>query len=107
MTFTITAMALGFGAAYPKFNSENAADVPTSFGGLLFMMSSTAFIAGVIVIEAWPVYALLQAQLQGTGIGAREVVSAVIGLGAAVLVSGVLAAVSLRVAVGRIEAVEL
>jgi ABC-2 type transport system permease protein len=107
MTFTITAMALGFGAAYPKFNSENAADVPTSFGGLLFMMSSTAFIAGVIVIEAWPVYALLQAQMQGTGIGTREIVSAVVGLGAAVLVSGVLAAVSLRVAVRRIEAVEL
>jgi hypothetical protein len=71
------------------------------------MMSSTAFIAGVIVIEAWPVYALLQAQMQGTGIGTREIVSAVVGLGAAVLVSGVLAAVSLRVAVRRIEAVEL
>jgi ABC-2 type transport system permease protein len=107
MTFTITAMALGFGAVYPKFNSENAADVPTSFGGLLFMMTSTAFIAGIIVLEAWPVYALLQAQLHGSGIGTREIVSVAVGLGAAVVVSGILTGVSLRVAVRRIEAVEV
>jgi ABC-2 type transport system permease protein len=107
MTFTITAMALGFGAVYPKFKSENAADVPTSFGGLLFMMTATAFIAVVIVLEAWPVYSLLQAQVLGTGTGTSEIVSAVLGLGAAFAVSVTLAVVSLRTAVRRIEAVEI
>ncbi|HUF69654.1 MAG TPA: hypothetical protein VMM79_13505 [Longimicrobiales bacterium] len=106
MTFTITAMALGFGAVYPKFNSENAADVPTSFGGLLFMMASTVFITVVIVLEAWPVYALLQTQLHGASVGLSEIISAVIGLGAALAISIALATISLRVAVRRIEAVE-
>jgi len=107
MTFAITAMALGFGAVYPKFKSENAADIPTSFGGLLFMMTATAFIALVIILEAWPVYSMIQAQFQGRSIGAHEITSALIGLGAAFAISITLVIVSLRIAVRRIEAVEI
>jgi ABC-2 type transport system permease protein len=107
MTFALTAMALGFGAVYPKFNSENAADVPTSFGGLLFMMSATAFIGVVIILEAWPVYALLSAQVQGSPLGAEEIGAAVIGLSAALALCVTLTVVPLRIAVRRIEAVEI
>jgi hypothetical protein len=49
---------------------------------------------------------LLQTQLHGASVGSSEIISAVIGLGAALAISIALATISLRVAVRRIEAVE-
>ena len=56
------ALALGFGTLFPQFETENAAQIPTSFGGLVFMMTSIALIGGVVILEARPVYAYLGAQ---------------------------------------------
>jgi len=64
LTLAISAMALGFGALYPQFETENAAQIPTSFGGLVFMMTTTALLALVIVIEAQPVSRYLAAEFQ-------------------------------------------
>lgn len=47
LVFPLTALALAFGTFYPRFDSENAAQIPTSFGGLLFMITSIVLI-GVI-----------------------------------------------------------
>jgi ABC-2 type transport system permease protein len=65
LTFAIGALALGFGALYPQFETENAAQIPTSFGGLVFMMTTVALLAAVIVLEAAPVYSYLQAAQAG------------------------------------------
>src|SRR5687768_12703078 len=48
MTLAIAGLAIGFGTAYPQFETENAAQIPTSFGGLLFMMAAVAVIGGVV-----------------------------------------------------------
>src|SRR5439155_7189364 len=40
LTLAIAALALGFGALYPQFETENTAQIPTSFGGLVFMMTT-------------------------------------------------------------------
>ena len=48
MTFAISGLAIGFGTVFPQFETENAAQIPTSFGGLLFMMASVAVIAAVV-----------------------------------------------------------
>jgi ABC-2 type transport system permease protein len=61
MTFALAALAVAFGSLYPRFETENAAQIPTSFGGLIYMMAAVALIAGVIVAEARPVYAYLRA----------------------------------------------
>ncbi len=61
LTLAISALALGFGALYPQFETENAAQIPTSFGGLVFMMTTIALVAGVIVLEAIPMYAYMNA----------------------------------------------
>ncbi|MEO8621600.1 MAG: hypothetical protein ABI625_11075, partial [bacterium] len=66
MTLALCGMALGFGTLYPQFETENAAQIPTSFGGLLYMIASVALIAAVIVLEARPVYGYLSAQFYGT-----------------------------------------
>jgi len=64
VTFALTSMALGFGALYPNYETENVAEIPTSFGGLLFMMVAISYLGGVVVLEAWPVYFFLSSRLQ-------------------------------------------
>ena len=59
MTFAIAGLAIGFGTLYPRFETENAAQIPTSFGGLLFMMAAIAMIGIVITLEARPVFSYL------------------------------------------------
>jgi len=58
MTFGITAIGVGLGALYPNFNYENAAEIPTSFGGAVSMIISIGFIGLAVMIEAWPIYNL-------------------------------------------------
>jgi len=65
LTLAISAMALGFGSLYPQFETENAAQIPTSYGGLVFMMSTIALLALVIVVEAVPVSAYLRGTFNG------------------------------------------
>jgi hypothetical protein len=52
----VIALAVGLGARYPDFKSENPALVATSFGGLLFMLCAFGLIAAVIILEAGPLY---------------------------------------------------
>jgi len=39
-----------------QVETENAVQIPTSFGRLMFMIASVWLIAGVVVLEARPVY---------------------------------------------------
>jgi len=103
MTFAISAMALGFGAAFPKFDTDNSAEIPTSFGGMLFMMTSIAYLGVIVALEAWPVYALLQARQAGTPEPLRAVA---LGLGLAALLSVVAIVLPLRIARTRVEALD-
>ena len=57
----VVGIGIGFGAAYPNFKSENPAQSVTSFGGLLFMILCAAFVGGIVMLEAGPVYNLFMA----------------------------------------------
>ena len=63
MTFGITAIAVGIGSLYPKFDYDHAAEIPTGFGGVICMIFSIAFIGLSVMIEAWPVYWLTMKRL--------------------------------------------
>ena len=65
LTLAIAAMALGFGALYPQFETENAAQIPTSFGGLVYMMATIALLAAVIGALWQAVYAYVRAVFEG------------------------------------------
>jgi ABC-2 type transport system permease protein len=65
MTFGITALGVGLGATFPKFRHENAAQIPTGFGGIAYMLMTMLFIGAVIVLEAWPVYRIFTRQVLG------------------------------------------
>ena len=103
MTLALCGMALGFGTLFPQFETENAAQIPTSFGGLMFMISSVGLIAIVVVLEARPVYSYLSAKLYGTPTSTSDMV---FGFGLAALVCIVATIIPIRVANRRLEAVE-
>jgi len=63
MVPAVVGLAVGLGAAYPDFHSENPTQAITSFGGLLFMMASAVYIICVIVLESGPVYRIFMSGL--------------------------------------------
>jgi ABC-2 type transport system permease protein len=105
-TLAASALALSFGALYPQFGTENAAQIPTSFGGLVYMMSSLSLLAAIIMILATPVTAYLRLDLYGGGrlssilpeLFAAGIVVVIVCLGATI--------VPLRLALRRIEMME-
>ncbi len=104
LTLAISAMALGFGALYPQFETENAAQIPTSFGGLVFMMTTVALLAVVIVVEAIPVYGYLQAIYQGRPV--RIDATMVAAFAGVVAICGVATVVPLKVGLKKMEGFE-
>jgi ABC-2 type transport system permease protein len=103
MTLALASLALGIGTLFPQFDTENAAQIPTSFGGLVFMMTAVALIAGTVVLEARPVYAYLRAKTYGTPLDGTEMI---VGFGLATALCIAATLVPLRVARLRLEAVE-
>ena len=104
LTLAIAAMALAFGAVYPQFETENAAQIPTSFGGLVFMMATIALLAVVIVVESVPVYGYLRAAFEQRPLVVTPIMVGAFALAAAVCIGATV--VSLRVALRRMEAFE-
>jgi ABC-2 type transport system permease protein len=103
-TFAASAMALSFGAYYPQFETENAAQIPTSLGGLAFMMTSVTMLALLIAVQARPVLHYLQgAQRDGA---TRPDVEMFVALGAVALLCVLVTAVALRAGFRRVEQLE-
>ncbi len=100
-TLALTAMALAFGAAFPNYETENPAEIPTSFGGLLFMMAAVVYLAALTMLEAWPVYLFLQARMDGSAIQDAGVLPLVLGLGGAAVLTVAVILGSLRIGVGK------
>ncbi|MDO8502864.1 MAG: hypothetical protein Q7S20_13585 [Gemmatimonadaceae bacterium] len=103
MTFAIAGLAVGFGTMFPRFDTENAAQIPTSFGGLLFMMASIVVIGCVITLEARPVFSYLASKSFGT---ARDPMEMVFGFGFAAALCIVATVVPVRLARKRLESLE-
>lgn len=104
-TLAASSLALSFGALYPQFGTENAAQIPTSFGGLIYMMSSLTLLAAIIMVEASPVMTYLRIDRYGGQLGV--ILPELVGTG--VLVAGICAAatiIPLRLALRRIEMME-
>jgi ABC-2 type transport system permease protein len=92
MTFGITALGVGLGAVFPRFKHDNVAQIPTGFGGIVFMLMAMLFIGIVIIFEAWPVYRIFIAQTMGSHISSSGWI-AIAGSFAIVLAVNVMAVV--------------
>ncbi|MGH7585116.1 MAG: putative ABC transporter permease subunit [Gemmatimonadales bacterium] len=104
LTLALSSMALAFGAFFPQFETENAAQIATSFGGLLYMMASVGLLGLVIAIEAWPVVDHLRRMyLGGDGVPAAKLALPLALVAALCLVATLL---PLKLAIARIESTD-
>jgi ABC-2 type transport system permease protein len=103
MTFAVAGLAIGFGTLFPQFETENAAQIPTSFGGLLFMMSAVAVIAGVVVLEARPVVSYLNSRMYGAP---SDTAGMIVGFGLAAALCITATVLPIRIALRRLETIE-
>jgi ABC-2 type transport system permease protein len=103
-TLTASALALSFGAFFPRFDTENAAQIPTSFGGLVYMMVSVCLLALIVTLEAPAVADRIRSEQLGQAapLSARLLIA----LGWVVATCVTSSAVSLRLAVRRLARLE-
>lgn len=103
LTLALGALALGYGAVYPQFETENVAQIPTSFGGLVCMMTIVGLLGLVIAIEAGPVSDYLRLQQEGQPGGTTPLL---LGLAVVAGVCAVATVVPLRIAIRKLEAMD-
>lgn len=103
LTLALGALALGYGAVYPQFETENVAQIPTSFGGLVCMMTIVGLLGLVIAIEAGPVSDYLRLQQGGQPGGTTPLL---LGLAVVAAVCAVATVVPLRIAIRKLEAMD-
>ena len=105
VTFALTSLGLGLGALYPNYDTENVAEIPTSFGGLLFMMSAVIYLGVVVLLEAWPVYIFLQARLAGAPWTASTL-PLILGVSGAAIVTALTIWLPMRAGIRRVSATD-
>jgi ABC-2 type transport system permease protein len=103
LTLALGAIALGYGAVYPQFETENVAQIPTSFGGLVCMMTIVGLLGLIIAIEARPVSEYIRLHQAGQPGGNAALL---IGLALVAGVCAVATIVPLRVAIRKLEAMD-
>ncbi len=57
-SWALTGMAVGMGAADPRFHEDNPARIASSVGGVLFMLLGLAYLVVMVLLLVWPVNAL-------------------------------------------------
>ncbi len=58
MSLGICALAVGIGAVYPRFDTENPAKIPTGVGGVLYMICGCLFVLGLLLAGFYPTWIL-------------------------------------------------
>jgi len=104
LTLAISALALTFGTLYPQFETENAAQIPTSFGGLVFMMATIALLAAVLILLSRAVYTYVRAAWDGHVVGITLEMIVLFALAAALCTAATM--LPLRMALRKMEAFE-
>ena len=104
LTFAIAALALGYGALYPQFETENAAQIPTSFGGLVFMMTTIGLLAAVVVSLWQAVHTYVRAVYDGQPVVVD--VWMVLWFGVAAVLCILATVIPLRVGLKKMESFE-
>jgi ABC-2 type transport system permease protein len=60
---SVTGMATGLGAMYPKFDYESVSSVSMGLGSVMFMMIAFALVTATVALEAWSVYVYKKTEL--------------------------------------------
>jgi len=104
LTLAISALALTFGTLYPQFETENAAQIPTSFGGLVFMMATIALLAAVLMVLSRAVYTYVRGTWEGQSVGVTPEMLVLFAVAAALCAAATF--IPLRLALRKMESFE-
>ncbi|MGE0825171.1 MAG: hypothetical protein AB7P18_24020 [Candidatus Binatia bacterium] len=107
LSFAIVALGMAFGIAYPNFTAEHSAKIAASFGGVLYMAASIAFIGLVVVLEAWPVHLLLLRNFQQVALSPEDWHSVILSFVAAISITVMVFWGSTRWSITRLEEMEI
>jgi ABC-2 type transport system permease protein len=103
-TLAVGALALALGVFFPQFETENAAQIPTSFGGLVFMLVAVSLLTAIIVVEAFPVAQQVRSWQSGLAPGAPT--SLLVSLGVVVSLCAAATVIPLRMALKKLSRLE-
>ncbi len=106
MTFGITSLGIGCGASYPRFKIENIAQIPTGFGGLLFMILSMLFIGSIVVLEARPVYYFMMSEFTNVPVSSSQWVSVSIHFGLVLFINILVFLLPMKIGIKKLSAFE-
>ena len=106
MTFGITSLSIGCGATYPRFDVENKAQIPTGFGGLLYMILAILFVGSIVVLEAGPVYMVLMARFRGTALTTLQWLQIILSFAAVLIINILVFYVPMKIGIRRLAAFE-
>ena len=93
-----------FGTLFPQFDTENAAQIPTSFGGLVYMMASVCLLGVVIALEARPVLQFVRANQAGVPLELDLPMAVMFGASAVLCLASTL--IALRIGLRRIREID-
>ena len=54
-SWSLAGMAVGMGAADPRFHEDNPARIASSVGGVLFMLLGMTYLVVMVALLAWPI----------------------------------------------------
>ena len=63
LSFGLSGIAVGMGAIYPDFKTNNASKLAASPAGLFYMLTALGLVFAVLALEAFPVYWLISTQI--------------------------------------------
>ncbi len=71
----LSAISVGLGAVFPRFDLETGAEISSGFGGFLTMVISVVYMGAVIFLEGWLVYIDFPTALKGGGLMRLQICS--------------------------------
>ncbi|MGW8162052.1 MAG: putative ABC transporter permease subunit, partial [Desulfobulbales bacterium] len=104
ITWTVLAMALGFGAIYADFKAENKAAALGGIGSILFLFTAMAFEMAVIFLGGSPVYRVMRSWLRHGTMVSGDLWTLIGWILASLAASAFLAFFFIRKGIRRLEA---
>lgn len=103
ITWTVLAMALGFGAIYADFKAENRAAALGGIGAILFLFTAIAFEMAIIFLGGAPVFRVMKSWLRKGVMGVDEVLTLLVWILVSVVISLFFAFFFVRKGITKLE----
>ncbi|MFC1827535.1 hypothetical protein ACFLZQ_06380 [Thermodesulfobacteriota bacterium] len=104
ITWTVLAMALGFGAIYADFKAENRAAALGGIGAILFLFTAITFEMAIIFLGGGPVFRVMKNWLRKGIMGVDDLLTLIVWIFVSVTISLFLAIFFVKKGINKLEA---